>query len=34
MSEIKRIEKSILELAILKPKDADVCPYSGETFWG
>ncbi|MBQ0003647.1 MAG: DEAD/DEAH box helicase family protein [Treponema sp.] len=26
-------EKSILELATLKPKDADVCPYSGEAFW-
>ena len=27
-------EKSVLELATLKPNDSDVCPYSGEAFWG
>lgn len=26
-------EKSISELANLKPKDTDICPYSGEEFW-
>lgn len=27
-------EKSVLELATLKPNDSDVCPYSGDAFWG
>ena len=26
-------DKSVFELATLKPKDADICPYSGEVFW-